>query len=295
MTELVLRRPETAEDFDRWAAIKSRVVPDDPVTGEQIERATTPDRLALLAERAGRGVGCGGVTRFAISGLAAVSVRVLPESRRSGVGSALFGVLAEHARTFGADGPVGYVAGDDRESAAWAKRRGFVEVDSQLEQVRIVTPDETPAPVLAGVAIVPVTGELLRAAYDAVAVEGYADMALVRMGEVQLEHWLTAEATRPEGTFVALDGDEIVGYAGMREHANGSATAEHGLTTVSRDRRRLGIATALKRTQLAWAARSGVHELVTWTQRGNEGMQALNRKLGYVDRAQTLTLQGPLL
>jgi hypothetical protein len=50
----------------------------------------------------------------------------------------------------------------------------------------------------------------------------------------------------------------------------------------------------LKRTQIAWAAGAGVHELVTWTQRGNEPMQALNRKLGYVDRARTLTLQGPL-
>ncbi len=120
-------------------------------------------------------------------------------------------------------------------------------------------------------------------------------MALVRPGEVTLEHWLAAEATRPEGSFVALEEDAVIGYAGMREHANGSTSAEHGLTAVRRDRRRRGIATALKRTQIAWAAANGVHELVTWTQRGNEGMQALNRKLGYVDRAKTLSLQGPLV
>jgi GNAT superfamily N-acetyltransferase len=102
------------------------------------------------------------------------------------------------------------------------------------------------------------------------------------------------EASRPEGSFVALRGGEIVGYAGMWEHANGSATGEHGLTAVRRDHRRRGIATALKRTQLHWAARSGVHELVTWTQRGNEPMQGLNRKLGYVDRHRELTFQGAL-
>ena len=30
------------------------------------------------------------------------------------------------------------------------------------------------------------------------------------------------------------------------------------------------------------------------TQRGNEALQDLNRKLGYVDRAYTLTLQAPM-
>ena len=48
-----------------------------------------------------------------------------------------------------------------------------------------------------------------------------------------------------------FDGGELVGYAGMTDHANGDATAEHGLTVVRRDRRRRGIARALK--QLAAA------------------------------------------
>ncbi len=86
-----------------------------------------------------------------------------------------------------------------------------------------------------------------------------------------LEEWLRDEATRPDGSFVALEHGEVVGYAGLLEHANGSAMAEHGLTTVRRDRRRRGIAHALKRAQLEWAARSGLVQLVTWTQKGNEG------------------------
>ena len=72
------------------------------------------------------------------------------------------------------------------------------------------------------------------------------------------------------------------------------ATAEHGLTVVRRDRRRSGIARALKQAQLAWAARAGVGRLVTWTQQGNEAMQALNRSLGYVDTSRVITFQGPL-
>jgi hypothetical protein len=37
-----------------------------------------------------------------------------------------------------------------------------------------------------------------------------------------------------------------------------------------------------------------VVELVTWTQKGNEGMQALNASLGYENRSRVLTMQGPL-
>jgi GNAT superfamily N-acetyltransferase len=80
----------------------------------------------------------------------------------------------------------------------------------------------------------------------------------------------------------------------MTDHANGDATAEHGLTVVRRDRRRRGIARALKLSQLHWASSTGVVELVTWTQKGNEGMQAINRSLGYVDHARVLTFTGPL-
>ena len=80
----------------------------------------------------------------------------------------------------------------------------------------------------------------------------------------------------------------------LMEHANGLAKAEHGLTVVRRDRRGRGIARALKRAQLHWAARSGVVELVTWTQKGNEAMQALNASLGYENRSRVLTMQGPL-
>ena len=35
-------------------------------------------------------------------------------------------------------------------------------------------------------------------------------------------------------------------------------------------------------------------ELVTWTQKGNEAMQALNASLGYENRSRVLTMQGPL-
>ena len=43
-----------------------------------------------------------------------------------------------------------------------------------------------------------------------------------------------------------------------------------------------GLAIAIKRRSIAWAAANGIRELVTWTQTGNESMQAVNAGLGYV-------------
>ena len=100
--------------------------------------------------------------------------------------------------------------------------------------------------------------------------------------------------THPDGSFVALHHGEVVGFAGLCKRANDPAMADHGLTAVLRDFRRRGIAHALKRSQLAWATRTGIRALVTWTQKGNEPMQRLNRSLGYVDHACVLIYSGPL-
>jgi GNAT superfamily N-acetyltransferase len=125
-------------------------------------------------------------------------------------------------------------------------------------------------------------------------VQAFEDLPLPGEVTYDRDQWLREEATRPEGSFVALEDGELVGYAGLMEHADGPAKAEHGLTAVRRDRRGHGIGRALKQAQLHWAARAGVHELVTWTQKGNERMQALNRSLGYADHSKVLTYQGPL-
>ena len=64
---------------------------------------------------------------------------------------------------------------------------------------------------------------------------------------------------------------------------------------VRRDRRRRGIAPgAQARAARTGPRKAGVVELVTWTQKGNEGMQALNASLGYENRSRVLTMQGPL-
>jgi mycothiol synthase len=111
---------------------------------------------------------------------------------------------------------------------------------------------------------------------------------------VTLEEWLRDEATLAGGSIVALDGERVVGYAGLLSWNDDDTRAENGLTAVARDWRRRGLATALKRRQLAWAAANGIRELVTWTQTGNEGMRSVNEGLGYVTRAVSLRMRREL-
>jgi len=283
------------DDLDLWARLKSEVVPNEPVTADQLRATDEPDRLLLLARSGGEPVGCGIAARSSFGGRAFVAARVLASFRRRGIGSALVRTLSDHARALELTGVNAFVYADEPHSVAFAEHFGLAEADYQLEQIRAIGPEEAPAS-HDGVELVALDGrrdELLRAAWP-IALEGYEDLPVPGEVTYRLETWLREEATRADGSFVAIRDGELVGYAGLSEHANGSASAEHGLTVVRRDLRRHGIGRALKQAQLHWAARSGVHELRTWTQKGNEAMQALNRSLGYVDTSRVITYQGPL-
>jgi len=290
-----LRVASTPADLEVFAEVKSRVVPNEPVTAEQLAATDEPGRLLLLAERDGAIAGCGiaGLSNF--GGRVFIAARVLEEHRRRGVGRELVRALAEHGRGLGRDGVNAFVDAEDEAALAFVRGYGLEEVDYQLEQVRVVG-DEPPADAPDGIELVSLDGrreELLQAVWP-VAQEGYADMPLPGAVSYPFATWMRDEATRPDGSFAAYENGRPVGYAGVMEHANGSAVAEHGLTVVCRDRRGRGIARALKRAQLHWASISGVVELITWTQKGNEAMQALNASLGYENRSRVLTMQGPL-
>ncbi len=290
-----LRPVLSADDLVAWAALKSAVVPNEPVMVEQLRTQHEPERRLLLADLDGVLAGCGIADRSSFGGRAFIAVRVLPEYRRRGVATALLQALAGHARSLGLDGVNAFVYADEPHSIAFAESLGLADVDYQLEQVRPVG-EEPPAEIPAGLALVSFEtrrDELLDAAWP-VALQGYEDMPVPGGITYEKETWLRGEATRAGGSFAAFEGDELVGYAGLVEHANGETVAEHGLTVVRRDRRGKGYGRALKLAQLHWAAANGVTQLVTWTQRGNEAMQALNRSLSYTDRSKVITYQGPL-
>jgi mycothiol synthase len=286
----------TDAELEGYVAIWNAITPDEPadVAQQRERRERDPQRLYLLAELDGEQVGAGFAGRSDSPGRGFLSPRVLPEARRRGVGGALLAELVAHLSAQGFESASAHVDGRDEGSLAFAVRHGFEEVERQVEQVRVVG-GEPPAKPPAGVRLVTIAErpELLREAYD-LAREGYADLATTSPVVVSLEDWLRDEATLPQGSFVALAGDEIVGYSGLCRRGDDGTSAEDGLTVVRRGWRRRGLGTALKRAELAWAAANGIREIVTWTQRGNEGMRSVNEQLGYVYRSVSITVRAPL-
>ena len=279
---IALRQCVADEDYEVWLAVHRSVLPDERAPSlDELKTFIKPGDAHLLADLDGELAGSGLMNRSDLGG-AHVAPRVLPNKRGQGVGTALLTRLADLAVERGFERAGSHVAGADERSIAFARRFGFEETRRDVKQVlaREGTP-RVPRDV-DGVEFVSIESrpELLRAAWP-VAQQGYEDMPIDGL-DIRLDSWLAEEATLPGGSFAALAADEIVGYAGLMRWDGEPTKAEHGLTVVSRDWRGRGVAAALKEREIAWAAANGIRELVTWTQTGNENMQAVNTRLGYV-------------
>jgi GNAT superfamily N-acetyltransferase len=101
-----------------------------------------------------------------------------------------------------------------------------------------------------------------------------------------LDEWLArdmqGESDDPGAVFVALDGNEVAGFAKLSLLPERTDRAFHDLTGVRRSHRGRGIAAALKRTQIAWAKDHGYTSLQTSNEARNEPIRRLNERHGYV-------------
>lgn len=291
---ILVRPVESSADYAAWRQVRLAVLPEERApTVPELRHQAGPQQQFFLAERDGVLAGSGLVGKSDLAGAGGVAPRVLPSCRRHGVGSAILHVLAGQAAGMGFT--VVNANADDPGSVRFAERHGFREADRQVEQVRTIG-DEPPPDIPAGVEIVTVTArpELWRTAYGAVATEAFTDFATVSPVEVTLEQWERDYITDPDAMFIALAGGEVIGCAGLLPDTDDPGRAEHALTAVRRDWRRRGVAAALKRCTLAWAADHGLREVYTWTQRGNDDMRALNTHLGFTTRTESLTMHASL-
>jgi mycothiol synthase len=276
-----LRGCETDADLEAWLAVRRAVLPDERAPSlDELKSVIKRGDLHVLADLDGELAGSGLMNR-SDTGNAHIAPRVLPDKRGRGVGAALLQELAERAVERGYTRAGSHVAGADERSIAFAQRFGFEVARRDVKQVLSLDGDARTPRDVDGVEFVTIAArpELLEAAYP-VAQQGYEDMPIEGL-DIPPENWLAEEATLPAGSLVALAADELVGYAGLLRWADESAKAEHGLTVVRRDWRGRGVAAALKERQIVWARANGIAELVTWTQTGNENMQAVNARLGY--------------
>jgi len=256
---------------------------------------------AFLAYDGDDAVGEGHCAIEAGQGLARANLSVLPHARRRGAGSALHAALSAWTAERGETVFATSVTDGDEESLAWVQRRGFAETGResllQLDLDSIDEPTIDPPP---GIEIVTwaerpeLTAGMYQVACEAyVDVPGEEDRVMASL-EDWLAHDLGGSGDKPEWTFVALEGDEVVGYAKFSMTTARPEVAFHDMTGVRRAWRGRGIAGALKRAEIAWAKRNGYRKLQTMNEERNTPIRILNERFGYTIAPGRIFLRGPV-
>jgi mycothiol synthase len=260
----MIRAASSSADFELCAAIFNEVSPEDRVTGEEL--AGTPAAFLLHGSD-----GYAFAKPSSVAGSTYTMIRVRPGARRRGFGSALFNAVERSPMW-------GRVREDDAGSRAFAAKHGFREGTRDISVLLTVRPgDGERRP-----DIVELREEHRRGAYEVVA-EAMPETALPQIAAAPpYDDWLEKERQSNRAvTFVALDGDDVVGFAGLTLQDGMPLRLENHLTAVKKSHRRRGIALALKRAQIEWAARHGYTEIVSDMVEGNTAMRAVNASLGY--------------
>lgn len=301
--ELRLATPSSPDQFAAWATIMERVS-EDVFSVEELAHVFATDRESawLLAARGDEAVGCGVGRPSSIAGSLYAMVRVLPEHRRQGVGGTIYRALSEHARGRGLTSLWGRIREDDAESRRFAENREFSEVGRELEVVLDVTQDLPPGELPPGIELVTLAERpaLAQAVFELDAqVAPDAPSHAVDHEPTTFERWhaeyLEGPGALPSTCVIALAGAEVVGYTGLRRNGATSPIAENLLTAVARPWRRRGIATALKREQIARAREAGIEQIFTTNDETNAGMRGVNARLGYQPAPVKILVSGPLV
>ncbi len=280
------------------------VWPHESVTMDEVThfKAAMVDHADLVAWNDGEAVGSGFVAIMPQRPeLPITLITVHPEARGRGAGTALYAAVSDWTRERGLSELEAVVSDDDPESLTFAERRRFVEdrrekgVALQLSEI---DPPQVEPP--AGIDIVSWAErpELAPGIYE-VALEASPDVPgwedeIPEPFEDWLQNEMRGSGDKPEATFLALAGDEVVGYAKFSLTAAQPRIAHHDLTGVKRAWRGRGIARVLKATQIRWAKEHGYEELRTRNDERNAPIRHLNREFGYRPTIGRIYLRGPL-
>lgn len=107
----------------------------------------------------------------------------------------------------------------------------------------------------------------------------------VTVDEADRAEWIAVRQGSGFPVFVAVDGDQVVGYATygpFRPHDGFRHTVEHSVY-VRGDQRGSGIGRQLMTRLIDAARENGVHVLVAAIESGNTGSLRLHEKLGFVE------------
>ena len=224
-----------------------------------------------------------------------INLRVRPDWQGRRVGKALYRAVGEHLQPFSPQELVTSVWHAHPRAARFLSERGFVEAWRRVDwQLDVTAFDSAP---YAGLA------ERLQAA--GIIIKTYADLAhdaqrLTKLHELDwalwqsipfgqpvtkrsLEQFTAQEVDHPkfiaEACFIALAGQEFVGYSNLSAIAQGYNTEMTGVLPGYRGH---GIASLLKLYGIRYAQEHGAGQIDTQNDSINEGMIALNQKLGFM-------------
>ena len=293
------------DESDELASLEvyNTVWPHDAVTIEAVHsyRDSAQDYIDYLVREDGVVLGSGVGAIFAYRARRVVTlITVLAGQRRRGAGTALYEAISRWASERRARELEVSVAGNDPQSLSYAQRRGFIEVRRQVGLVLSlvgISPLRVQPP--GGIEIVTWAQrpELARGMYEVDLeihpdIPGFEDVALEPF-EDWMAHNMQRPTDSPEATFIALVGEEVVGFAKLS--LTTPTSAGHAMTAVKRAWRGRGIASALKATEINWALANGYTELHTSNEDRNTPIKRLNARLGYRPGIERIHLVGPII
>jgi GNAT superfamily N-acetyltransferase len=280
-----------------WLEIRNALEPDDPLRLDELlaRRRAEPERRELVARVGSAPIGAASVGQKTSPSDAAYGfIGVLPAARRGGVGSALLAALSAIARGWGRSTLELWAREDEPDGITFLMNRGYREAMRECGLALEVTTAPPPPRLPPGIRLAPVGAEpgFSRGAYD-LASRTWQDIPS-ETGIPAREAWLEVNAKdAPDGALVALDGDLVVGFAGLHRLARDDAY-EHGLLAVLPEYRRRGIARALKLAQVEWVRAAGGRRLVTWNAETNAAARDLNLSLGYQPLPASIMFRGAI-
>lgn len=296
-----IEQPESTEQIEAWSQILWRV-DQLPLDVDELRHNFEHDKKSrwALAYLDGQPVGTGVGRPSSIPAANYAAVRVLPETRGRGVGSALLDAVAEHARGAGRSELWGRIRADDATSLGFAEKRGFKEVGRERDVVLDLSKvHRAAADPPSGVTLVSFSErpDLMQAVYI---VDGEVTADIPSHGThepVEYDDWARENLEGPgsvlDACFIALAGDEVVGYTALRRYGADSPEAVNRLTAVRRPWRRRGIATAPKLAQIEAARKAGIEKISTTNDETNVGMRGVNERLGYEPEPERVVVSGP--
>jgi GNAT superfamily N-acetyltransferase len=298
-------RPGTTDaDLEALLAVRNAVLSKDPIALAELRswESQVKEMVHLLAWEDAGPVGAANFGLLNTKPDPFAFAWVLPEHRRRGIGSALYEAISGWASERGKDALEVWIEDSQPDGLAFARKRGFEEIGRELRvSLDLTTIDAPRVEPPDGVTITTWAErpELIRGLYD-VALEALPDIPGDEEEEIEpFEDWVAHQmqagpGDRKDATFIALAGEEVVGYSKFSLTEAQPKVAHHDLTGGKRAWRGRGVARALKQAQIAWAKEAGYERLETSNEERNEPIRRLNAAFGYRPSGERILFRGPI-